>query len=244
MDYLEKVRRVVILSELAAAIGVRRPRDLVRRKTANPKSRDGYVTRLERAGVVEVRGDSVALVEGWLEALEAERERGGEVVAEIHDIKQHKRDQDAYRNRHKHPADRAPTDAELAAQRERFEAALEAQREAKAAHRRARALEAFKAHESGAQKNLALLMNGEMHNVEYLVKAVMAYQRIPLHQWGLRLEEWYEPVIEAAAIIACEHSPPSPPAEPADDWRDHSLDCECERCLYPDQRYARMGGVA
>ncbi len=87
------------------------------------------------------------------------------------------------------------------------------------------------------------MMDGEMQNVEYLVKSVLAYYRIPVHQWGMKLEEWRKPVVEAAAIVTREYAPPEdalpvPPEE-------HPLNCECVGYLSPAPRYAKLGrGVA
>jgi hypothetical protein len=235
LDYLEKVGGRATLAEIADALGMRRARDLVRKKTAHPKSRDGYVTRLEKLGVVEVSDGAVTLAAEWLDALNAERKKGGEIEAERLDKRAHKRAQEAYRRRREKKPDRAPTDAELAARRERFESALEAQEHARFAYRYERALEAFKARESGPQKNLALMMDGELQTVETLVNSVLAYHRIPPHQWGMRFEEWREPVLEAASVIVREAAPPG----------EHPLDCECLSCLSPEPRYARPGrGVA
>src|SRR5215217_1644383 len=96
VDYLEKNGGTATLENLAAALGMRRARDLIRRKTAHPKSRDGLVTRLGDAGVVEVVGREVRLVEGWLEALNDERERAGEIEDLRRDMKNHADQRRAY----------------------------------------------------------------------------------------------------------------------------------------------------
>jgi hypothetical protein len=74
---------------LADALGIKRVRDLRRR----------YLDRLEAAGVVECSGDQVALVPGYLEALDREREVSGELAAERRDREKYAREREAYRNR-------------------------------------------------------------------------------------------------------------------------------------------------
>jgi len=89
------------LPALADAVGVKRPRDLTRRKNPETgKGRDGFVTRLQDVGVLEVAGDIVALTEDWLEALDRERERAGEIDLYRRDMARYNRERDGYRNRH------------------------------------------------------------------------------------------------------------------------------------------------
>jgi hypothetical protein len=92
------------------------------------------------------------------------------------------------------------------------------------------ALEALRAPGGGPAKNLALFMNGELHNVEYLVRSILVFHKAPAEL----LERWHEPVLAAAAVLAREWAPKSPP-----DWRSHPLTCACSACLYPKPRYAR-----
>jgi hypothetical protein len=85
-----------------------RPRDLRRR----------VIARLEDAGVVEVREDVVILTHDWLDALNRDRGRAGEVEAHRRDMRAYNDQSEAYRNRHKVKPDRAPTEGEMQARRE------------------------------------------------------------------------------------------------------------------------------
>jgi len=206
IDYLEKVGGSAALEDISEAVGVGRARDLVRRKTAHPKSRDGYVTRLENAGVVAVVGDEVRLVAEWLEALNEERRKAGEIEAERLDKYAHKQAQESEWYQRKRKPDAAPTDNELAARREPFKEALERQKRVEFLRKRGLALEAMQAHQSGAQLNLQRLMDGDMQNVGYLVKSVLAWHRIPSQQWEFIAEEWREAVLSAANLLAREYA--------------------------------------
>lgn len=110
MDSVEAAGGTKALPELAAAIGVKRPRDLTRRRNPETgKGRDGFVTRLENIGVLEVFGDTVTLTENWLEALDRERDRAGEIELYQRDMRRYNRESKAYRDREKVKADPAPS---------------------------------------------------------------------------------------------------------------------------------------
>ncbi len=68
---------------------------------------------LAAAGVVKCSGEAVSFAPDWLDAIERERERGGEIAAERRDRKKYADESDAYRNRHRHEAHHAPTPAEM-----------------------------------------------------------------------------------------------------------------------------------
>jgi len=87
VDALEGAGGELELAVLGAALGVKRIRDLRRRN----------VSRLEEAGVVECRCDVVRLRPDWREALDAERERSGEKLAERLERKQHEWQREGYR---------------------------------------------------------------------------------------------------------------------------------------------------
>ncbi len=90
------------LAALAAAVDARRPRDLTRAKdAATGRGRDGYVTRLANVGVLAVVGDTVTLAGDWLEALDRERDRAGEIALFRQDMARYNRESRAYRDRHK-----------------------------------------------------------------------------------------------------------------------------------------------
>jgi hypothetical protein len=85
-----------------------RPRDLKRR----------VIARLEDAGVVRCEGDTVSLVPEWLEALNRDRERAGEIEAYRRDMRRYQEQSEAYRNRRKIRPDPAPTEREMQERRE------------------------------------------------------------------------------------------------------------------------------
>ena len=172
VDALEKVGGSATVVELADLLEVKRPRDLRRR----------VISRLEEAGVVECSGETVDLAANWLEALDRDRERGGELAAFRRDIAAYNREREGYRNRHKNKPDRAPSWGEM-----------EADRRARHDCRVEKALEAFKTSGSGAQINLRLARDGELHRTEYIVKSVLAYHGVTVDQW----QEWESAVLEA-----------------------------------------------
>ncbi len=114
MDSLEAAGGTMTLAALAVAVGVKRTRDLTRRKNPETgKGRDGFVARLQDVGVLEVAGDTVALTEGWLEALDRERDRAGEIELYKRDMRRYNNESKAYRNREKVEADPAPSEADM-----------------------------------------------------------------------------------------------------------------------------------
>jgi hypothetical protein len=121
MDVLEASGGSMTLAALAGAIDVKRPRELNRRKNPETgKGRDGFVARLEDVGVVTVDIDTVALTEDWLEALDRERDRAGEIALYKRDMRRYNRESEAYRNREKVRADRAPSQEEIRDLRESY----------------------------------------------------------------------------------------------------------------------------
>ncbi len=209
IDALETLGGRASPEEVARLLEVKRPRDLKRR----------VISRLEAAGVVECAGDSVSLAGDWLEALNRERETAGEIAALRRDMARYDRERIAYAKRHENKPERAPSHEELAARED-----------ARHARRMRLTLEALRTPESGPALNLELMMDGELHNPEYLVRSVVHFYGAPPEQ----LESWRAPVLEAAAVLARERAPAPPP-----DWRSHPLDCSCAACLYPAPRYAR-----
>ncbi len=120
VDHLERTGDWITWKELAAMMGHKRPRDL--------RARQGNY--LAAPGVVECSGDYVRLTADWLEALNRMREQDGEIADHRRDMAEYERQRDAYRNRHRHEAEQAPTPAEM---RERRENAHERRRDAIAA---------------------------------------------------------------------------------------------------------------
>jgi hypothetical protein len=121
MDSLEAAGGTMTLSALADAMDIKRPRDLTRRRTLETgKGRDGFVTRLQAVGVLAVEGDTVTLAEDWLEALDRERDRAGEIALYRRDMAQYNREREGYRNRHKVKADPTPSQEEMREAREGY----------------------------------------------------------------------------------------------------------------------------
>jgi hypothetical protein len=121
MDHLEVAGGTLTLAELAAAVDVKRPRDLTRRKNVSTgKGRDGFVSRLEAVGVLAVVGDTVFLADDWLEALDRERDSAGEIALYKRDMALYNRESKAYRNRHKVKAEPAPSQEEMRETRESY----------------------------------------------------------------------------------------------------------------------------
>ena len=193
VDYLDRAGGVMPLEELADVMGVSRIWDFRRR----------VVSRLEKAAVVECSANVVSLVADWLQALNDERENTGEIAAYRRDMARYDRERVAYAKRHEHRPEHAPTHEEIAA--------LE---DARHARRMRLALEALRSPGSGPAKNLELVMNGELHNVEYLVRSILRFHKAPAEM----LELWRAPVVEAAAVLARERAL-GPPPTPSPDWR-------------------------
>lgn len=106
IDVLERAGGTATVQELADALQKTRTRDLRRRTIA----------RLEAAGEVECSeaGDTVALTERWLDALNRERE----IVAARRDMARYAREREAYRERDRIEPDPAsvperPPDGEI-----------------------------------------------------------------------------------------------------------------------------------
>jgi hypothetical protein len=115
------------LEELAGVLHKARPRDLVRAKTkASPGGRNGPVIMLLEAGIVEwaceveTRREVLRLTPNWLEALENARKLGKEIEQEELDRQRHRRESEAFRNRHKIKADKAPAEDEMRAARQSY----------------------------------------------------------------------------------------------------------------------------
>jgi Domain of unknown function (DUF3854) len=85
------------LEELARLLGVKRPRDLVRRKKTE-KGRDGLLIWPESAGILTIDDGTVSLTSNWLDRLEEVRERGEELAADEQAKKDRKRRSLAYRD--------------------------------------------------------------------------------------------------------------------------------------------------
>jgi hypothetical protein len=104
IDFLEQLGGSAAITDLAELLHVSRVRDFRRR----------VIGRLEERGIVTVFGETVALVEDWLEALNVEREVSGEIAAYRRDMERYNREREGYRSRHQNMPDRAPSEEEMA----------------------------------------------------------------------------------------------------------------------------------
>jgi hypothetical protein len=105
LDVLDLAGGTATLTEIAAAMGRKRPRDLRRR----------LLPWLEEAAVLTVDGDTVTLTPAWLDQLEEQRRLGGEVEAEELDRRELATRREAYRHRHRPRKKSAPSPASVAA---------------------------------------------------------------------------------------------------------------------------------
>jgi hypothetical protein len=103
IDYLERAGGAATVEDLAEFMHVTRVRDFRRR----------VINRLEERGIVTVAGETVALVDEWLEALNVEREVSGEIAAYRRDMERFNREREAYCNRHQNRPDSAPSEADM-----------------------------------------------------------------------------------------------------------------------------------
>lgn len=87
VDTLERAGGEMRVEDLAAELGIKRPRDMRRR----------VIARLEAAGVVECFGSSVRLCRDWLAALERRREEDEEIADYERDKKRYEREREDYR---------------------------------------------------------------------------------------------------------------------------------------------------
>ena len=226
LDIVDVSGGSLAVEELAAIMG-KRARDIRRR----------LLPMLEERRIVTVVDGIVQLTANWLGELEAERIAAEEVERDRIQWHHLKLKRQRYHGRHKYQADPSPPEGKMYGP-ERLRAAR-ARREERM---RVQVRDAFVDPNGGPRRNLEFLQDGEMLNVEALVKSVLRYLRLPFKDWEL----WRDPVLHVAAGIARRASAPPPvpepppePESPPEDYRDHSLDCECDSCLYPEPRYAR-----
>jgi len=87
LDTLEDAGGALTLRDLCEALHRSRPRDVRRR----------ILPMLEKAGIIEVNGDVIRLVTNWLEKLEEERERKGEISRAEQQREDHRKERERYR---------------------------------------------------------------------------------------------------------------------------------------------------
>jgi Domain of unknown function (DUF3854) len=125
VDALDASGGTVSLQEIAAALHMARPRDLVRCKTT-VGGRNGPVIMLLQAGVVEwacevgTRREVLSLTANWLEALKDARELGKEIEQEGLDLLRWERKSRAFHNRDQVEPDEAPTEEEMQEARDSY----------------------------------------------------------------------------------------------------------------------------
>jgi hypothetical protein len=100
-----------------------RPKDLLRDSASGSKTYEGPLTRLGKAGVLEISGDEIALTPDWLGRINRRREEDQEIADFRRDTKRYQEDTDNNRGGRKAAAakakpDRAPTQAEMDQARE------------------------------------------------------------------------------------------------------------------------------
>jgi hypothetical protein len=88
LDALEDAGGGLTLQELCEVLHRSRPRDVRRR----------ILPMLEKAGIIEVDGDVITLVADWLEKLEEERERKGEISRAEQQREDHRKQRERYRD--------------------------------------------------------------------------------------------------------------------------------------------------
>jgi hypothetical protein len=172
IDYLESLGGRADIRKLGELLHVnsKRLRDFRRR----------VVARLAERGIVSVMGDTVTLVDNWLEALNVERVAMGEIAAYRRDLVKFNCERKAYASRHKHLAEKAPSDAELERQRKQ---------------RVADALEILQTRNSGPYMILRTYLTGETR-FDYVVHAVAYYYDFSSP------EAWRSAVERAVQLIA------------------------------------------
>jgi len=100
-----------------------RPKDLLRDSASGSKTYEGPLTRLGKAGVLEISGDEIALTPDWLGRINRRREEDQEIADFRRDTKRYQEDTENNRSGRKAAAakakpDKAPTQAEMDQARE------------------------------------------------------------------------------------------------------------------------------
>jgi hypothetical protein len=154
-----------------------------------------YASERKRRTLSPEEGRTVTDVETGVSLSEVEREAD--------DLRRHREQQEKFKRylaelrliKSTHFEDMCEDMCSVPAQRARAEG------RARHARRVAMALQAFKG-SSGARVNLKLFADGDLHEVEYLCKAVLHYHGVPFDKWG----EWVPPALEAGRAVVGELS--------------------------------------
>ncbi len=110
VDAVDSAGGCATVQELGAALHMKRPRDLVRRKST-PAGRDGPVIMLEEAGILSLDGDVMWLAADWLDRFEEARRLGGEIEAEEADRRHLWLKRQAYHGHREAAPDHHPSNA-------------------------------------------------------------------------------------------------------------------------------------
>jgi primase/DNA polymerase family protein len=205
IDTLEGAGGTLTLTELTHAMRKARPRDL-RRRT---------LPMLEEAGIIAIDGETVTLVDNWLVRLEEVRVRDGEVERERLDVERHKRQREAFRNRHQVKPTRHWTNNPQA------DGAIEDLR--RADEPEPEKPQPYKEPSRAPVDDVV----AQTHKVDELVRH------------GMKRRFALEEVLGGVELGRVARKAQQGAVEAQSDWRKHPLSCECEDCLYPEPRYAR-----
>jgi hypothetical protein len=238
-DRIDVAGGKLTLEELGEQMGIR-PRDLVRRKTTD-KGRDGLLIWPQEAGIVVIDGDTVSLAPDWRARLEEQRELGEEIEAEEVARRRYRNKSRAYHNRNKALESRPSAAGLEAVHRSHVMRDARLQEIARAEEERCQA---------GPPPALEALISGILGQLDRSRMGLLCeVAREEGFNWrdvseavrrmGCRVEKL--PEYGDGEFVYYGEAPP-PPEPDREEWRDHSLDCECAQCLIPEPRYAR--GVA
>lgn len=217
-----------------------RPRDF-RRRILQP---------LEESGVIVLEGDVIRLSLDWLDRLNERRRRDGEIFQAELQAEKHKAESKKYRE-HREREKRGTPQASMDAARrtkEMREKRLQEIREEKERDDAPTSPEVAEFVQVMLRKNerirLGLLCEdarvkgGRWRDIRPAVER-MGYrvERLPEYQ-----NEAF--VYDQPALVREPEPTPEPKPKPVDDWRNHSLDCECDICDAPVTKYATIRRTA
>ncbi len=259
LDALEAAGGELHIENLCEVLHRKRPRD-VRRRILKP---------LEDAGILECEGDVIRLAGEWLDRLEEERERTGEVKQAEKQAEKHREQSKRYREHLERERCGTPK-ASLAAMRRTRKLRERGLREIREEEERDRAptppaVEALLTRVLGQQDRVRMGQLYEMaideglrwRDVQTAVRR-MGYRVEHLPEY-LNLEFVFsakplvvEPLVENPLPLTEPLTEPLAEEPPAADYGDHSPFCDCEHCAHSEPKYARayagsgssMAGVA
>jgi hypothetical protein len=199
-----------------------RPRDFKRRTLA---------MLAEDPAIIVIEGDVVSLGGSWQESLEHVREIGGEIDrleagelvkgADTLQRERYRRQSEAFRRRHERSPDRTPKMRPIPDLRTPWPAHPDGCACPKCEERMGRVIGEHVAGCCCASCFTAIKAKADKS------------ERVDLHAAPLAVRQ-----AEPATVVPM-YKPTEPVEEnPPDDWRDHPLSCECQRCTAPEPSYA------